>query len=413
MARLAAAARSTLVRGGGAVALIIRNGILALPAGPHRADVLCEGDRIAVIGRDLDAPDAEVLDATGLTVGPGFIDIHVHGGGGLSFFTRDHEQVTGYSAWAPRNGVTSFLVSTVGRNPEETVANLSALLPAVVLPARGAEPLGFHLEGPFINALRKGAFDARMLRAPSIGEFASFQEAAGGLIRQVTIAPELPGGQDLAAAITHTGAVAAMGHTDATADQARHGFEAGISHVTHLFNAMRPIHQREGGPAIAALLEEGVTCELICDGAHVAPDVLRAAYRLLGPSRAMVVTDNLYLAGTGTTTGRFAGSNVEVAGAKAVRDDGTIVGSIATMDQHFRNVIDFLGLDLGTAFRLCATNPARVAGSGRRKGSLEPGHDADLVLLDGDLRVQATVCRGEVVWRAAAPSPAAPGALPH
>ena len=382
------------------MALIIRNGILALPAGPHRADVLCEGDRIAVIGRDLVAPEAEVIDATGLTVGPGFVDIHVHGGGGHSFFTRDHHHVTAYSAWAPRNGVTSFLVSTVGRDADETAAILGGLAPAIILPGAGAEPLGFHLEGPFINPLRKGAFDPAMLRPPSIGEFARFQETAGGLIRQVTLAPELPGGPDLAAAITHTGAVAAMGHTDATADQARHGFEAGIRHVTHLFNAMRPIHQREGGPAVAALLEDELTCELICDGAHVAPDVLRTAYRLLGPSRTVIVTDNLHLAGAGATTGRFAGASIEVSGTKAVRGDGTIVGSVATMDQHFRNAVGFLGVDLATAFRLCSTNPARVAGSGRRKGSIEPGHDADLVLLDANLRVMATVCRGEVAWSA-------------
>jgi len=168
--------------------------------------------------------------------------------------------------------------------------------------------------------------------------------------------------------------------------------------VTHLFNAMRPIHQREGGPIVAALLEDRATCELICDGAHVDPAPLRMAYRLLGASRTVVVTDNLHLAGLEATSGRFAGEEVTVSGAKAAKADGTIVGSVATMDSHFRNTMAFLGVDLATAFRLCSTNPARVAGAASRKGRLERGFDADLVLLDADSRVQATVCRGEVAF---------------
>ncbi|MGH2610228.1 MAG: N-acetylglucosamine-6-phosphate deacetylase, partial [Tepidiformaceae bacterium] len=217
-------------------------------------------------------------------------------------------------------------------------------------------------------------------------------------IRQVTFAPELPGGLSLARAIAASGAVPSVGHTDATAEEARAGFEAGAGHVTHLFNAMRPLHQREGGPVAACLLEERASCELICDGAHVAPDVLRMAYRILGPTRTVVVTDNLHIAGTEAAGGTFGGQRVEVSGAKAVRADGTIVGSVATMDQHFRNAIEFLGIDVATAFRLCSTNAARVTGAQARKGALEPGMDGDVVLLDADLQVVATICRGEVAF---------------
>lgn len=379
------------------VPLLIRDGILALPSGFSRADILCNGGRIVAVGRDLEAPDATIFDATGFSVGPGFIDIHVHGGGGLSFFTSDPENVASYAAWAPRNGVTGFLVSTLGRDDVETVALLEALRP-VISTAPGAEPLGFHLEGPFINPERKGAFESSMLRAPATEEFARYQAAARDTIRQVTLAPELPGALDVVGAVDAAGAAPAMGHTDATSDQARSGFAAGIRHVTHLFNAMRPIHQREGGPVVAALLEESTTCELICDGAHVAPETLQLAYRVLGPARTVLVTDNLYLAGTGSAAGNFGGSDVAVSGAKAVRADGTIVGSVATMDQHLRNAVEFLGIDLMTAFRLCSTNPARVIGAQHRKGAVQPGFDADLVLLDPALRVQATVCRGDLAW---------------
>lgn len=378
--------------------LLVRGGLVVTGGAVVPADLLCDDGRIVAIGPGLDAPDATVLAAVGLTVGPGFIDVHVHGGGGFSFFRSDPQAIADYAAWAPRNGLTSFLVSTVGTDAATTTSLFAGLLPAI-RPGAGAEPLGFHMEGPFINPARKGAFDPRMLRPPDPAEFLRHQVAAGGHIRQVTLAPELPGALDLIRAVTGSGAIAAVGHTDATVGEAREGFAAGASHVTHLYNAMRPLHQREGGPSVAALLDRAVSCELISDGAHVAPDVLRMAYALLGPGRTVVVTDNLNIAGTEATTGRFAGMDVEVSGAKAVRADGTIVGSVATIDQHFRNVVAWLELDLPTAFQLCSTNPARIAGAHGRKGSIAEAMDADLVLLDASLEVAATVCRGEVAFR--------------
>lgn len=377
--------------------LLVRGATAVLPAGLRRADVLIEGDRVVEVGDALDADGAQVLDASGLTVGPGFIDVHVHGGGGHSFFTTDASRVEAYCDWAPRNGVTSFLVSTLGQDAEDTRAIFSALRP-VIGRRGGSEPLGFHMEGPFINPARMGAFPPGMLRNPVPGEFESFQEAAGGHIRQVTLAPELPGAIDLIHAVRQSGAIAAMGHTDATVIEARRGFEAGIRHVTHLYNAMRPIHQREGGPIVAALFEEMLTCELICDGAHVDPEVLRLAFHFLGPERTVVVTDNLHLAGTDAGGGNFAGERVSVSGAKAVREDGTIVGSVATMDQHFRNIIQYLEVDLPSAFRMCSGNPARLA-EAARKGHIEPRMDADLVILDEGLQVAATICGGKIVWQ--------------
>lgn len=375
--------------------LLLRGGMVVSPDGMLATDVLIEGDRIVALGPSLDAPAAAVFDARGLTVGPGFVDAHVHGGGGFSFFSSDPGNVEGYARWAPRNGVTGFLVSTVGRDADETGRAFAGLSPAIGTTG-GAEALGFHMEGPFINPERKGAFHPNMLRAPDLHEWERFQAAAGGRIRQVTFAPELPGALDLARAIAARGALPAIGHTDATTAEAAAGFEAGARHVTHLFNAMRPLHQREGGPVVACLLESRATCELICDGAHVAPEVLRLAYAVLGPERTVVVTDNLQIAGTAAAGGTFGGQQVEVSGAKAVRADGTIVGSVATMDQHFRNAVDFLGIDVATAFRLCSTNPARIAGAPERKGAIAPGMDADLVLLDGSLAVVATICRGEL-----------------
>ncbi len=377
--------------------LLIRSGTLVTPGGLRRDDLACAGQRIAAIGSDLPVEGAAQIDATGLFVAPGLVDIHVHGGGGHSFFSDNADAIRAYCEWAPRHGVTAFLVSTAARDANELERRLDALAPGLDCKS-GAEPLGFHLEGPFINPARRGAFDAATLRSPSREEFARWSAAAPGRIRQVTIAPELPGALDVIRDIAAAGAVPAMGHTDSTTAEARAGFDAGVRHVTHLFNAMRPLHQREGGPIAAALLEPGVTCELICDGAHVAPEVLRLAYGLLGPQRTVVVTDNLSMAGQGATAGRFGGQEVAVSGAAAVRSDGTIVGSVATMDEHFRNAMAFLGVDAVTATLLCSANPARVAGAGERKGKIEPGYDAGLVLFDERWRVVATVCRGRVAF---------------
>ena len=377
--------------------LLLKNGLAVLPGGIRGCDVLCEDGRITRVGDGIEADGAAVFDAAGKTLGPGFIDVHVHGGGGHSFFTRDPARVAAYADWAPRNGVTSFLVSTVGDDSDGTRATLAALRP-VIGRGGGAEPLGFHLEGPFINPVRAGAFPKKMLQQASASEFETFQQAAEGLIRQVTLAPELPGAIDLIRAVRESGAIAAMGHTDASVIEARRGFEAGVRHVTHLFNAMRPIHQREGGPIVAALFEDVLSCELICDGAHVDPELLRLAYRFLGAERTVVVTDNIHLAGTGQAAGNFAGEAIGVSGATAVRGDGTIVGSVATMDEHFRNVIQYLEVDLRKAFRMCSGNPARIA-EAPRKGRLEPGMDADIVVLDESLNVEATICRGRLVWQ--------------
>lgn len=381
--------------------LLLRNIRLVRDGKVQPFDLLCENASVAAIALPGTAAPAgaEVLEGRGMVAGPGFIDVHVHGGGGHSFFSHDPARIRAYARWAPSVGVTSFLVSTVGRDQEETGRRLSALAEAVGPMNDGAEALGFHLEGPFLNPIRRGAFDEADLRAPSVNEYRRYAAAAGGLIRQVTVAPELPGALDLVRAVVDSGAVAAMGHTDATVREARAGFAAGITHVTHLFNAMRPIHQREGGPIVAALLEEATSCELICDGAHVSPEVLRLAYQVLGADRTVVVTDNLHIAGTGSSHGKFGASEVSASGGAAVRADGTIVGSVTTFDQHFRNAYRFLGFDLPSAFQVCSANPARVAGAAARKGRLEPGMDADIVLLDADLRVAATVCRGRVVYR--------------
>lgn len=375
--------------------LLIQGATVVAGGELRRTDILCVDGRIAALAPEIADPDARVLQASGLVAGPGFVDVHVHGGAGSSFFTAGASAVRAYAAWAPRNGVTSFLVSTAGAGHASTCRLLAALAPAID-GGEGAEALGFHLEGPFLNAVRKGAFPSHYLRAPSAGEAEELLAAGAGRVRQVTIAPELPGALDVIGHLVRKAVVPAIGHSDATFAEARTGFEAGASHVTHLFNAMRPLHQREGGVIAAALLERHATCELICDGAHVAPEMLRLAWSVLGPSRMVLVTDNLEMAGLPAGEGSLGGEQLSVSGAAAVRRDGTIAGSVLTMDGHVRNLDAFLALTLPEIFRVASSNPARVAGAAARKGVIEPGFDADIVLLDERLEVVATVCRGAV-----------------
>lgn len=375
---------------------LIRGALVVLPRETAAVDVLCDDGRIVEIAHDLQA-DALVVDAQGLTLGPGFIDVHVHGGGGASFFTRDAQRLAAYSAWAPLAGVTAYLVSTAGRHPADLSRTLEGLSPAIGH-APGAESLGFHLEGPFINPIRKGAFDAATLQVPSPAALARAFESAEGKVRQVTLAPELPGARDLLEVCDRSGVVPAMGHSDATYAEASSAIEHGAQHVTHLFNAMRPLHQREGGIAAAALLDSRVTCELICDLAHVAPEMLRLAFRTIGPGRFVCVTDNMHLAGTSAVEAGFMSETVSVSGDAARKEDGTLVGSVLPMDGHFRNLVQRVGLSVADAFRACSTNPAAVAGEAYRKGQVAPGFDADLVLLDAELQVAATFCRGEASY---------------
>ena len=361
------------------------------------ADILCEDGRIAAVSDNLELDGAHLIDARGLVLGPGFIDIHCHGGGGNSFFTRDASRLATYSDWAPRHGVTAFLVSTSGRHPADIIRTLEGLAPAIGR-SPGAESLGIHLEGPFLNPVRKGAFDAAALRQPASDEIERYVETAEGKLRAMTLAPELPGALELVAVLLRSGAVPALGHSDATFHQATAAFDAGATHTTHLFNAMRPLHQREGGIATAALLDGRVTCELICDGAHVSVEMLRLAWRLLGPQRMVAVTDNMYLAGTEQRHAEFLGGRVDVSGDAAIRADGTIVGSTMPMDGHFQTLVERVGLSLPEAFAICSTNPAAVAGAADRKGAIAPGFDADLVLLDASLSPAMTLCRGKIAY---------------
>lgn len=376
-----------------------RDGAYSLILDDSRIAELCDA------ARPLPA-DAEVIDGAGRLAAGGLVDIHVHGGGGFDLMTDDPEQVRGYARWVVSRGVTGFLISTSGRDHEQIRRRLRALAPLVGNPEPGsARVLGFHLEGPYINPLRKGAFDPRWLRTPSVKEYEELVEAAGGGIRQMTLAPELPGAGDLIRAVAASSATAAMGHTDATYEQAMQAIELGVTHVTHCFNAMRPFSHRDPGCLAAIMTSDDVSAELIGDGAHVDVGAARLLIRAKGARRVVLITDGMPLAGTADGEGDWEGVRIRVEGGKAVRvADGTIIGGVTTLDQTVRNAVQALDVRVEDALAMASANAAAAVGLGGEFGKLGAGAAADFVLLDDELRALETWVAGERVWERGDPA---------
>jgi N-acetylglucosamine-6-phosphate deacetylase len=337
-------------------------------------------------------------DLRGLTVAPGFIDLHVHGGGGCSLAEGDPEQMRGYARWAASSGVTGFLVTLLPDERQWLVEHIESAVKAFDGDNGGARPLGVNLEGPFLNPLRGGALDPNVLRPADVAELRQYLLAARGLLRIMTIAPELPGAPAVIAEAVEAGVAVALGHSDATYDEAMRAFSLGVRHVTHCFNAMRPFHQREPGCLGAALNAGEVTAELIADGVHVHLAAMEMLLRLKGVEKTVLITDAIPLAGIGDGEFELQGARVEVKDGAARRGDGALAGSTATMDAMVRNAAAWLPVSEAEAIRMATLNPASVIGMADRKGRIASGYDADLVVLSPELRVEMTFVGGELVY---------------
>lgn len=355
--------------------LVVRDGRIA---GVHTGHCsLPEGTRIS--------------DGGGRYLAPGLIDIHVHGGGGFDLMSNDPDQIRAYARWVAARGVTSVLVSTSGRDHADILRRLRSIAPAMGSQSGSARVLGVHLEGPYINAVRRGAFPSAWLRPPNADEYRELVDATGGHVRQMTLAPELPDARQLIEAVVASGATAAIGHSDATYEQAVDAFALGVTHATHCFNAMRPFRHRDPGLVGAILNAPNVTAELIGDGAHVDYDAARVLLRMKGTDGVVLITDGMPMAGTPDGASMWEGQAIRVEGGKAVRvADGTIIGGVITLDQTMRNAVQHLGIHLHDSVAMASTNAARAIGLDDEYGALRAGLAADFILLDDALAVTET-----------------------
>jgi N-acetylglucosamine-6-phosphate deacetylase len=350
-----------------------------------------DGGRIAEVG---EGEPPEPAAHHGHWALPGFIDLHVHGGGGASFTEGGQDDARRAAAFHRAHGTTrivaSLVTAPVGKL-ESRLAMLASLADEGVID-------GVHLEGPFLSAARCGAQDPRYLIAPDAAAYARLHAAARGWLKMITIAPELPGAVDVIRAATAGGVIAAAGHTDASAAVTAEAVAAGISHATHLFNGMRPLAHREPGPA-GALLDQQVTCEIVADGTHLHDVTIRLAARAAGPGNLVLITDAMAAAGMPDGTYRLGELAVTVADGVARLADGTgaIAGSTATMDLVVRHAITATGLSVPDVAAAASTTPARRLGLSTETGALRPGLSADVVLLDETFRLKTVIARGAPV----------------
>ncbi len=355
-----------------------------------QGDIEIEDGKILRVGKDLPRKEEDLaVDCAGsYTVVPGFVDVHIHGCAGADTCDATREALEAMAAFLLAHGVTSFCPTTMTTSRETIQAALLAAKDMMDHPMEGgARVVGVNMEGPFIAKERKGAQKEEDILPPDFPLFQRFFEESGGIVRLVDVAPEQPGGLDFVEKASQLCTVS-IAHTTADYDQAKAAFDKGVTHATHLFNAMSGLHHRKPGVVGAVFDDSRVRGELICDGFHIHPAVLRAAFQLLG-DRALIVSDSMRA--NGMPEGEafdLGGQMVTVHQGKALLPDGTIAGSVTNLHQEIKNLVSF-GVPFEQAVKAATLLPARAIGLDGEIGSIAPGKRADLVVLDENLDIAA------------------------
>lgn len=363
--------------------------------------VLIEDGQIASIAHRAAAEvpaDVQLLDLRGATLAPAFFDVHLHGSAGHDVMEAAPDALEAVGHFLASRGTGSYLATTVTAPLDATLRALAGLAKLIAQPAREgqARPLGIHLEGPFLSHEKRGVQPAEHLLPPSVATFDRLYEAAEGRITLMTLAPELPGAVELAAHATARGVRVSVGHSNATAVQTRAAVAAGAVSATHTFNAMRALDHHEPGILGTVLGTASLYAELICDGIHTAPEIVRIWWRAKGPQRAILVTDAMSAAGMPDGEYRLGGFAVHVANGRAMAD-GVLAGSVLTLDRALRNFIQFSGATVEEGLRLLTANPAAMTGLASHTGSLAAGMRADLAAVDQDGNLVAAMIGGRKV----------------
>jgi N-acetylglucosamine-6-phosphate deacetylase len=381
-------------------------------AGP--VAVVLDGANIRAIWRVSDAEQArrlcaerqpgvlvEVSNLGNWRVAPGYIDIHTHGFHGYDITSGTQEAIAAMARAIPCTGVTSFFPAIASTGKTETVAQIERIVAVARRQddKQGAEIAGIRLEGPFISRAKKGAQYEPAIRRPDPAEMRELAATGQGLVRFVDYAPEEDVEDRLLTALVKLDILPCIGHTAATYDQAIHAVDGGARHSTHLFNGMSRLDHRSPGVAGALLTDPRVTVEIIADGIHLHPAVLKLAVAARGPRDVALITDAVIAAGLPEGDYTFVNRSVRVAGGSVRLADGTLAGSVLTLDRAVRNMVALAGTSWSDALRMATLTPATIAGISRRKGRIAPGMDADLVVLDEQGQVRQTWIRGKLAYR--------------
>lgn len=386
--------------------LVIENAHAATTRGLKRCTILIEGASIAeVLPSEVPlkvAPASTRIDARGRLTVPGFVDLHVHGAGGIDVMEGNPEALERLAVLLARWGVTSFCPTTISAAREDVRRAVEAVARAAVRSQQGdwtgAKVLGSHCEGPFLSRVRRGAHPEGAIRLPDLREVMELWEASCGTLRLFTLAPELPGAIPAVRWLVAHGVVVSAGHSDANYEEAMRGIGSGITHSTHTFNAMRPLLHRDPGLVCAIMNNDEVLAEVIADGRHVSPHVVRLLCRAKGTHRVAVVSDLTLLAGLPEGEYDFAGSRALVTERGVfVKESGALAGSATPMNVAFSNLLGW-GFSVEEAVMLTSTNAARQLGLAQRLGAIQEGMEADLVVLDDDGTVFATIVAGKMVY---------------
>jgi N-acetylglucosamine-6-phosphate deacetylase len=365
--------------------------------------VLCEDGRIKAVGSAgaiEPEPGSQIIDAAGRVVMPGFIDTHFHGSGGDDVMANGAEGIRRISRALLKFGTTGYLATTIAARHEELMRAVEDTIAAEEDDPRAAEILGLHIEGPYINPKFKGAQPEWGIRDPNFDECNQLLDSAAGRIKIMTIAPELPGGLEMIRMLADAGVAPSVGHSEADYDTALAAIEAGATRATHLFNAMSGVHHRKPGLAAAVLNEPGIHAEMICDGVHVNPRMVSLAWKAKGRDGMALITDATAAQGVGDGLFTLGDFRIQVRGPLCTLMDGvTIAGSVLTMNLAVANAVSFTGMSLIDAAHLASLAPAEACGVAHRKGSIEAGKDADLVILNPDFSVSHTIRDGVVAYQ--------------